>query len=222
MRDVPSGHRTDTEWFAVDGEGHLGLFSPGEEGAVPVESPFDRAQGFAVLDRLEAFARVRDQALGRLAAGEDLEESNGRCVVLFEARTDLGELTRQRGVTVLEVVPRRFVATLPEAPVCLSVSEQATTRTRDRIRAATGYLGSWAFSTADLPEDLRARLGLIRLDRVRFAAASGLQLADHDVSATTPDDAPLRDPDPSPQGTDTSGDPYRSDPASDDSGTERK
>jgi hypothetical protein len=36
--DVPAAHSMDTDWFAVDKDGHVAYFSSGEAGAVPVDS----------------------------------------------------------------------------------------------------------------------------------------------------------------------------------------
>ena len=35
MSDFPAAHSMDTTWFAVDAEGHIGMFNSGEGGAVP-------------------------------------------------------------------------------------------------------------------------------------------------------------------------------------------
>lgn len=36
--DVPAAHSMDTQWFAVDAEGRVGLFDTGEDGALPIEA----------------------------------------------------------------------------------------------------------------------------------------------------------------------------------------
>src|SRR4051794_34470710 len=33
--DFPAAHSMDTQWFAIDRDGHVGIFSSGESGAVP-------------------------------------------------------------------------------------------------------------------------------------------------------------------------------------------
>jgi hypothetical protein len=33
--DIPAAHSMDTEWFAIDADGHVGVFVTGEDGAVP-------------------------------------------------------------------------------------------------------------------------------------------------------------------------------------------
>jgi hypothetical protein len=37
VEDIPAAHSMDTEWFAVDADGHVGLFETGEDGAYPEE-----------------------------------------------------------------------------------------------------------------------------------------------------------------------------------------
>jgi hypothetical protein len=39
--DYPAAHSMDTEWYAVDADGHVGVFSSGEEGAVPESAGTD-------------------------------------------------------------------------------------------------------------------------------------------------------------------------------------
>lgn len=34
--DVPAAHSMDTEWFAVDANGHVAIFDTGEDGALPI------------------------------------------------------------------------------------------------------------------------------------------------------------------------------------------
>jgi hypothetical protein len=54
--DFPAAHSMDTTWFAVDRDGHVGLFYSGEEGAVPTTDVNDFPQHIGVvveaLDRL--------------------------------------------------------------------------------------------------------------------------------------------------------------------------
>ncbi len=35
FHDFPAGHSMDTDWFALDEEGHVGRFDTGEDGALP-------------------------------------------------------------------------------------------------------------------------------------------------------------------------------------------
>lgn len=35
MKEFPAAHSMDTDWFAVDADGNIGIFDSGEEGAVP-------------------------------------------------------------------------------------------------------------------------------------------------------------------------------------------
>jgi hypothetical protein len=39
--DFPAAHSMDTDWFAVDADGHIGRFDSSESGAVPVESQLE-------------------------------------------------------------------------------------------------------------------------------------------------------------------------------------
>ena len=45
MSDYPAAHSMDTEWFAVDADGHVAVFETGEPGPVPDSVPCWAAQG---------------------------------------------------------------------------------------------------------------------------------------------------------------------------------
>lgn len=59
--DYPAAHSMDTQWFAVDQDGHVGFFNSGEEGGVPLGASNDWETDddpeFAVLHALR-FARL--------------------------------------------------------------------------------------------------------------------------------------------------------------------
>jgi hypothetical protein len=38
MQDFPAAHSMDTDWFAIDGDGNVGVFQSGEGGAVPISN----------------------------------------------------------------------------------------------------------------------------------------------------------------------------------------
>ena len=66
--DFPAAHSMDATWFAVDRDGHVGLFTCGEEGAVPTTevNDFQRDIG-AVLEALDRLP-VTSEAEFRLSA----------------------------------------------------------------------------------------------------------------------------------------------------------
>ncbi len=39
MQDFPAAHSMDTDWFAIDADGNIGVFQSGEGGAVPISDP---------------------------------------------------------------------------------------------------------------------------------------------------------------------------------------
>jgi hypothetical protein len=67
--DYPAAHSMDTEWYAVDADGHVAIFSSGEEGAVPEAAANDHD---APADLLDAIPDVPYSLLDWL--GEDREE----------------------------------------------------------------------------------------------------------------------------------------------------
>lgn len=46
QQDFPAAHSMDTQWYAVDEQGHVGVFDTGEDGALPNDAAF----GFAPVD----------------------------------------------------------------------------------------------------------------------------------------------------------------------------
>jgi hypothetical protein len=46
MPDFPAAHSMDTDWFAIDADGNIGIFDSGEGGAVPVLDDFNPGQSF--------------------------------------------------------------------------------------------------------------------------------------------------------------------------------
>lgn len=110
--DFPAAHSMDTEWFAVDADGHVGHFYSSEGGAVPATAQYDRSS--EVWDRLaEMLPRceaIHDLA-GHLKSGPRAEGSRhhfrdhgcqyGALVFL----RSLGPVKRQIGSGDATVVP---------------------------------------------------------------------------------------------------------------------
>lgn len=69
-RDYPAAHSMDTEWYAVDRDGHVGLFQSYEAGAVPVMARSDHVTPREEL--LNALPEARFRLLDWL--GDDREE----------------------------------------------------------------------------------------------------------------------------------------------------
>ncbi len=63
--DYPAAHSMDTTWFAVDAQGHIGMFSSGEAGAVPVGALRDEEASEEVYSLLtdEILEKPRTDAL---------------------------------------------------------------------------------------------------------------------------------------------------------------
>lgn len=67
--DVPAAHSMDTEWFAVDADGHVGYFVTGEDATYPDEGwPAGGGETTASVDTIEGHAFER----GWIAADEQL------------------------------------------------------------------------------------------------------------------------------------------------------
>jgi len=61
--DYPAAHSMDTIWFAVDKNGHVGMFTSGEAGAVPLESEAGNCGPHIEYDKLGAVATRQDSTL---------------------------------------------------------------------------------------------------------------------------------------------------------------
>lgn len=97
--EIPAAHSMDTTWFAVDADGHVGMFESGEAGAVPLaaatslgESDTNRIDGFVI----EALCVARIAAKGGVELPRDEPESLGRMVVVLDD-TQREATYRERG-----------------------------------------------------------------------------------------------------------------------------
>jgi hypothetical protein len=95
--DYSAAHSMDTDWFAVDADGHVGYFDSGEAGAVPHDaSPGNQDQGFRLREMLGARPRceaVHDLA-GRLRPDHDdahARMTDGTPMLYFLRIADLAE-----------------------------------------------------------------------------------------------------------------------------------
>src|SRR5947208_3539930 len=67
--DFPAAHSMNTQWFAVDADGRVGVFLTGNCGAVPLLSCAEK-EAASALDRIEATfppGEVIHELIGRLA-----------------------------------------------------------------------------------------------------------------------------------------------------------
>ncbi len=73
MRDYPAAHSMDTEWFAVDADGNVGVFDTGEDGALPNDAAKGLGPGEPSFDvsLFHAFLRAREIASGDLRQTEE-------------------------------------------------------------------------------------------------------------------------------------------------------
>jgi hypothetical protein len=80
--DFPAAHSMDTEWFAVDAKGHVGLFESGESGMVP--------RGVVLQDSLDdVFRHLRGQPAGEQGVehvyfNADLAEAATRDLFIYD------------------------------------------------------------------------------------------------------------------------------------------
>lgn len=136
-RDYPAAHSMDTEWFAVDCDGHVALFSSGENGAVADDAETD-AEGTlrrlgTIGPRSSSRVAVYDPA-GRRGFGQPQHEARfvgeGEPLLIFLRSTEplQSELARGDAIEVAAVgskavifpnARRAPVAPLHKAGACL-------------------------------------------------------------------------------------------------------
>lgn len=56
--DYPAAHSMDTTWFAVDQDGHVGIFESGENGAVPKQFEMSQDSGYEAVNLLWKLVKV--------------------------------------------------------------------------------------------------------------------------------------------------------------------
>jgi hypothetical protein len=56
--DFPAAHSMDTHWFAVDRDGHVGIFDSGEAGAVPVDAAQEQDHSGFLMSLIEVLSKI--------------------------------------------------------------------------------------------------------------------------------------------------------------------
>lgn len=138
----------DTQWFALDEQGHVGVFDTGEDGALPNQAAFGMAPTDSNFDEDElTILRIAHA----LANGKDPigdwrpPPTSGRTLVVI----DLEDADRAK--RVLDVVPgRRFVALNQAAPFLFLSQEELSIEEVEELRAESGV--RWTFDLRDSHE----------------------------------------------------------------------
>jgi hypothetical protein len=81
--DFPAAHSMDTEWFAVDQDGHVALFISGENGPVPRSTDEERMNLWDVLRALTGKPSTREEEVA-YGDGLDVEEAVRLGMFLYE------------------------------------------------------------------------------------------------------------------------------------------
>ena len=211
--DYPAAHSMDTDWYAVDADGHVAIFSTGEEGAVPESAGNDQ---FSTRDLLDALPDVPYRLMDWL--GEDSQEHHLELpsrkrkkgmgtVLLFLGSIDplrekldpyrVDHAPAIEGVAVLfRDLPVETAWALHEAGACLGCFPWGTDEYYGLDDDRPRRLGIFRYDHDDsglarpyergrppdrpikvdqLPPDLRAIVGRLRLEGVRFAEAEKIQ-----------------------------------------------
>ena len=98
--DFPAGHSMDTEWFAVDKNGNIGVFDSGPEGAVPIENKQGNCEDWLML--LYEYATPITPALKQLYLNEKtIERLLHKCNVITLERILTQELIYEGYILLL-------------------------------------------------------------------------------------------------------------------------
>jgi hypothetical protein len=73
--DFPAAHSMDTNWFAVDRDGHVACFDSGEAGAVPTQAIDETGGESLLLESMLASLGIETTKLGHLLAGAASSQS---------------------------------------------------------------------------------------------------------------------------------------------------
>lgn len=87
--DYPAAHSMDTDWFAVDKDGHVAMFSSQEDGPVPITAPQDG--GGDVLERIATIT-------GRTLETGQWEMPEPASIGVFNYQALLGEAPANAGI----------------------------------------------------------------------------------------------------------------------------
>ncbi len=137
---VPAAHSMDTEWFAIDREGHVALFVSGEPGAVPSSTVDHIGQRDPIEDALLALPATSDVLVELTRHPGLLDDADPPrrlilvrwpdpgeiAVIVYRSEPVLPEVLRGLPELSLDRVGRYFVLTL----------RSATTRSRTEPHAA--------------------------------------------------------------------------------------
>lgn len=88
--DYPAAHSMDTEWFAVDEDGHVARFDTGEDGALPdrAATGIGGVDPFFDMDEFDALRVARMLAAGTDPAGDwRPEPSAGRTLIVVDVES---------------------------------------------------------------------------------------------------------------------------------------
>ena len=124
--DYPAAHSMDTNWYAVDGEGRVGLFMAGAEGAYPGDAygghSLHHGQGpnqVAILRRLLALRPAHggsanppdeeDEDLGESVDGLDGDQSFPEPIVIAETETPVRTMTVSMAVMQLDLTEAQAI-----------------------------------------------------------------------------------------------------------------
>ena len=149
LEDFPAAHSMDTEWFALDEDGHVGRFDTGEDGALP-----DRAAtGSGPCDpnfdmtELEALRLARILEGGQDPAGDwRTPASAGRTLLVMDVRK--AERALERVGSCLQ--PDRFVVINGRMPFVLVSRGELTAEEVSELRNVKGV--RWTIDVRDSRE----------------------------------------------------------------------
>jgi hypothetical protein len=92
MQDFPAAHSMDTEWFAIDADGNIGIFDSGEGGAVPTSNNFNPCKIDGVDD---LFVEMTKNLANRILPLKNPNKNLSEILTLNEFKKDIDNLSYQ-------------------------------------------------------------------------------------------------------------------------------
>ncbi|MCA9645194.1 MAG: hypothetical protein KC492_31100 [Myxococcales bacterium] len=145
LEDFPAAHSMDTQWYAVDEQGHVGVFDTGEDGALPNDAAF----GFAPVDpnfnedelsvlRIAHALKAGDDPMGDWRPAP----SAGRTLVLLDVEDEDEAQEALEGL--------RFIAIKDDAPFLFLSEGELSVDEVERLRSTEGV--RWTLDLRDTYE----------------------------------------------------------------------
>lgn len=203
--DYPAAHSMDTDWFAVDADGHVALMKSGEPGPVPVGLEAQRSghdvlktlameNPFALLNRHCSDVSRQWGVVMLLSATTNLQAISAPLPKDFDTSAPFKVAEDSVVAASVFIVPDEFFAEIHRKHLCLGCmslfdEDEAAPRlglyfydAGDRYQSGPyerGELPADPVALAALPTSVRESLAAVVIPEIRFREAAAIQPLEH-------------------------------------------